>query len=64
MRDANFFYRDGDNERTGPVLHGVAQGVLEALALPNEGRMPDQLRELAEHLVERDALGRMETPLE
>lgn len=60
MRQANFFYQGSGDERGGPVAHGVAHGLRDTLALPDRQDMPDRLRELADLLVERNALGRSE----
>ncbi|GJD66368.1 response regulator [Methylobacterium frigidaeris] len=57
MRHASFFYR-GVEEGSAAVSQGIAQGLLDAIPVPDEGHLPDRLRELVALLIERDALGR------
>ncbi len=57
MRSANFFFQGREDAAAKPVISGVARGLLETLSLPNEYALPDRLQELANLLIERDALG-------
>ncbi|MFH6782776.1 response regulator [Methylobacterium sp. MA0201] len=54
MRQASYFYR-GVAEGPAAVGHGIARGLLEALPVPDEGHLPDRLRDLVALLIERDA---------
>lgn len=57
MRQASFFYR-GMAEGPAAVGQGIAQGLLDAMPVPDEEQLPDRLRELVALLIERDAVGR------
>ncbi|WP_082173252.1 response regulator [Methylobacterium platani] len=61
MRSANFFFQGREDAAAKPVISGVARGLLETLSLPNEYALPDRLQELANLLIERDALGNAES---
>jgi CheY-like chemotaxis protein len=54
MRQASYFYR-GVAEGPAAVGHGIAQGLLEALPVPDDTHLPDRLRDLVALLIERDA---------
>ncbi len=56
MRHVSFFYR-GVEEGPAAVGYGIAQGLMDAVPVPDEGPLPDRLRELVALLLERDALG-------
>ncbi len=57
MRSANFFLQGRADAAAKPVTIGVARGLLNTLALPDEHGLPARLQELANLLIERDALG-------
>lgn len=54
MRQASHFYR-GVADGPAAVGHGIAQGLLNALPVPDENQLPDRLRELVALLIARDA---------
>ncbi|TNC14974.1 response regulator [Methylobacterium terricola] len=54
MRQASHFYR-GMADGPAAVGHGIAQGLLDAIPVPDEDHLPDRLRELVALLIARDA---------
>jgi CheY-like chemotaxis protein len=56
MRSSNFFSQGRADAGVKPVTIGVARGLLNTLALPDEHGLPARLQELANLLIERDAL--------